>query len=255
MNWSAVDPSILGPAFVAGLLVLATHVPLGRQVLARGIIFLDLAIAQIAGLGVIIADRFGWETSDWPLQLVAISAALLAALLLYWTEKRWPRNQEAIIGTVFVLAASSGILLLSTNPHSGERLTELLAGQILWISYEQLLPTAVIYAMVLAVWAATYRHRSSLVFYTLFAITVTRSVQLAGVYLVFASLIIPALATHRSTKGALLPSYGIGIVGYGLGLILSALFDLPSGAMVVWMLAVVGTIWVGISRTARRKAT
>jgi len=150
MNWDGLDISILGPAFVAGLLVFSTHVPLGREVLKRGIIFLDLAVAQIAGLGVIIAYSIGWEAGGWQIQAIAMSAALAGAALLYWCERRWPEVQEAIIGCVFVLAASGGILALSTNPHDGEELKELLAGQILWVSYEQLIPMSVVSTVVLA---------------------------------------------------------------------------------------------------------
>ena len=119
--------------FVAGLLVLATHVPLGTQVLARGIVFIDLAIAQIAGLGVIAADALGFEPQGWAVQVAALAAALLGALLLTWTEKRWPDVQEALIGVLFVLAASAGMLLLANNPHGGEHLKDLLVGQILWV--------------------------------------------------------------------------------------------------------------------------
>ena len=90
MNFDALNFNILGPAFLAGLLVLATHVPLGMQVLGRGIVFIDLAIAQIAGLGVIAADRLGWEPQGWAVQVAAIMAALLGGLLLTYTEKRWP---------------------------------------------------------------------------------------------------------------------------------------------------------------------
>ncbi len=88
MNWSAVDWGILGPALVAGLLVLATHVPLGMQVLDRGIVFIDLAIAQIAGLGVIAADALGLPEGGVAVQVAAVCAALLGALLLTWTEAR-----------------------------------------------------------------------------------------------------------------------------------------------------------------------
>ena len=104
MNSEALNLSILGPAFLAGLLVIATHVPLGRQVLKRGIVFIDLAVAQIAALGVISADFMGWEPQGWAVQLSALSAALMGALLLTWTEKRWPEVQEALIGAIFVLA-------------------------------------------------------------------------------------------------------------------------------------------------------
>lgn len=240
MNWEGLDISILGPAFLAGLLVLSTHVPLGREVLRRGIIFLDLAVAQIAGLGVIIAHSFHLEAGGWQIQFIAISAALLGAGFLYWCEKHWAEVQEAIIGCVFVLAACAGILVLSTNPHGGEALKDLLAGQILWVSYEQLIPMAVISAVVLALWFGLRGNRHPLMFYGLFAIAVTSSVQLVGVYLVFASLIVPALAVRKIHARGLLFGFMVGALGYGIGLCLSALLDWPSGATIVWMLAAVG---------------
>ena len=111
LNMDTLNLSILGPAMLAGLLVLATHVPLGQQVLKRGIVFIDLAVAQIAALGVIAADAMGWEPQGLQVQVSAILAAMLGALLLTWTEKRWPEVQEALIGAIFVLAASAGIIL------------------------------------------------------------------------------------------------------------------------------------------------
>lgn len=87
MNLDTLNLNILGPAFLAGLLVLATHVPLGQQVLKRGIVFIDLAVAQIAALGVIAADAMGWEPQGIKVQIAAVCAALLGALLLTWTEK------------------------------------------------------------------------------------------------------------------------------------------------------------------------
>jgi len=241
MNFDGLDLSILGPAFVAGLLVLSTHVPMGQQVLSRGIIFIDLAIAQIAGLGIIAADSFGWEPNGWAVQGVAVMAALLGALLLNWTERRFRDIQEALIGVLFVLAATGGILLLSHNPHGGEHLKELLVGQILWVSYQQLIPIAILYAVVLAVWFRT-RHSRSLLFYVLFALTVTASVQLVGVYLVFSSLIIPALAVRQARRNGLWLAYGMGASGYAVGLMASAVFDLPTGAVIVWSLAVLAVI-------------
>ena len=103
--------SIIMPAFLATVLVLSTHVPLGTEVLRRGIIFIDLAIAQVAGLGVIAADTMGWEAEGAMVQIAAVSAALVAAFVLHWTDKRWPDIQEALIGVCFVLAATAGILL------------------------------------------------------------------------------------------------------------------------------------------------
>ena len=139
MNLGALDWGILGPALIAGLLVLATHVPLGTHVLERGIVFIDLAIAQIAGLGVIAADAFGLPEGGLAVQAAAVGAALLGALLLTWTEKRAPEQQEALIGVLFILAACAGILLLAGNPHGGEHLKDLLVGPV---SYTHLtLPT------------------------------------------------------------------------------------------------------------------
>jgi zinc/manganese transport system permease protein len=239
MNVSALDWAILGPALVAGLLVLATHVPLGMQVLDRGIVFIDLAIAQIAGLGVIGADALGLPQGGWAVQLAAVTAALLGALLLTWTERRAPQQQEALIGVMFILAACGGILLLAGNPHGGEHLKDLLVGQILWVGTTQLLWLAAVSALLLAAMALGWvRRLGRFGFYAVFALAVTASVQLVGVYLVFSSLIIPALGT-RALQGRkrLWVAGGIGALGYALGLALSAVWDLPSGAVIVWTLA------------------
>lgn len=229
--------SILLPAMAAGLIVLATHVPLGQEVLRRGIIFIDLAVAQIAAFGVLLATLLEWR-SAWAVQVTAISMALLGAWLLSWTGRRWPREQEAIIGVSFVLAATSGILLLANNPHGGEHLKDLLAGQILWVEWQQIAMTALLYALLLLFWFGARERIGHTGFYLLFAVNVTLSVQLVGVYLVFASLIVPALATVSVTSGTrLLYGYCIGTLGYVSGLAVSWLFDLPSGAVITWTLA------------------
>ncbi|MDD5365844.1 MAG: metal ABC transporter permease [Gallionellaceae bacterium] len=243
MNYAGLDAGILGPAMVAGLLVLATHVPLGLQVLKRGIVFIDLAIAQIAGIGVIAADAMGWEPQGWAVQVAAVSAALLGALVLTYSEKRWPQIQEALIGVLFVLAACLGILLLADNPHGGEHLKDLLVGQILWVNTSQLVLMAGLTAVLLGLWFGLRDRLGSLGFYVIFAMAVTASVQLVGVYLVFASLILPGLATRGlHGKPRLAAAYGIGAAGYAVGLAGSALFDLPSGAVVVLVMALIAGI-------------
>ena len=242
---NAFELSIMGPALLAGLLVLATHVPLGAEVLRRGIIFIDLAIAQVAGLGVIAADTMGWEQNGWMVQGAAVSAALVAALLLNWTDKHWPKIQEALIGICFILAAAAGILVLAGNPHGGEHLKELLIGQILWVTIDSLWSIAIISAAILTLWYLFRDRVRGLGFYVLFAFAVTASMQLVGVYLVFASLIIPALATRKvDTRGVRLAfAYGVGIVGYVSGLVLSTRLDLPAGAVIVWCLAAVAILF------------
>ena len=253
MTLDGLDSSILGPAMAAGLLVLATHIPLGREVLRRGIIFIDLAIAQIAGVGVLAAHVMHLSSNEQSVQMVAYGTALAGAVLLYVCERNWPDVQEAVIGSVFVVAASVGVLLLSDNPQAGEHLKELLVGQILWVDYHQLLHITIIYVVVLMLWQLLRGEQRRLLFYLLFAVTVTASVQLVGVYLVFASLIIPALAVRRCTTGAVWLGMLMGVVGYAAGLLLSALLDLPSGAVIVLSLTVLGIIVSGVcaSRTRR----
>jgi zinc/manganese transport system permease protein len=237
------DWSIIGPAFAAGLIVLSTHVPLGHEVLKRGIIFIDLAIAQIAGLGVIAAHSMDWEQDGFEVQLVAVSAALLAAVGLNWTEKRWPKQQEPLIGILFVLAATGGILLLAGNPHGSEHLKELLVGQILWSTWSSLLPISALYALLLVFWFSMRERLGHLAFYVVFAIAVTASVQIVGIYLVFASLIIPALATQFMTRRKrILIGYVLGAVSFLSGIVLSAIFDLPTGAVIVWTMAAIALV-------------
>ena len=205
MNPAAHDWSILWPAFAAGLLVTATHVPLGTQVLNRGIVFIDLAIAQIAGLGVVFADWIGLEPQGWAVQACAFAAALTGALLLTWTDRRWPQVQEATIGVAFVLAATGALLLLAANPHGGEHLRDLLIGQILWVSPSRVLVVLVVYAVLLAIMITPVFAQRHALFYVVFACAATVSVQLVGLYLVFTTLIVPALPPGNIADTVYLP--------------------------------------------------
>lgn len=236
----SLDFSILIPAFIAGLLVLSTHVPLGMKVLQRGIIFADLAVAQIAGLGVIVAGMFELADYPWVVQGMAALSALLGAGLLAYTERRLPEVQEAVIGLLFVLAATGGILLMSRDAHAGEHLRDLLVGQILWVSSTQLWITALVSAVLLLAWRAFSLRLDGAWFYALFALAVTVSVQLVGIYLVFASLIVPALATFKFKQRRMAVAFAVGIAGYLSGLLLSVWFDLPAGAAIVWVMVLIG---------------
>ena len=240
MSLGVAEFSILLPAFAAGLLVTATHVPLGMQVLARGIVFIDLAIAQIAGCGVLLADQLGFEPEGVAVQAAALLAALGGAMLLTWTERIWPEVQEAVIGVTFILAATGGILLLASNVHGSEHLRDLLIGQILWVQSTRLAWTAIVYAVLLALWFGAGERLGRTGFYLLFAVAVTVSVQLVGVYLVFATLIVPPLATRRMTRGRLAAAWALGAIAYAVGLLLSTVLDLPSGPAIVWVLVVLG---------------
>ena len=247
MNMDGLDLSILGPALLAGILVLTTHVPMGIKVLERGIVFIDLAIAQMAGVGIIAADMLGLPMHGVSVQLVATATAMAGALLLAWLEKRYAESLEALIGILFVLAASISIILLSKNPHGGEYLKDLLVGQILWVSPHDLIPAACIYAAILILWRLFGQRITGVLFYLLFAIMVTASVQLIGVYLVFASLIIPALTVMRVRRFRILSGYGLGVAGYAVGLITSALFDLPTGAIIVCSIALLALVFTALN--------
>lgn len=246
---SGADANLLVWPFLTGLLVLATHVPLGRRVLARGIIFLDLAVAQLAVLGVIAAHAFELGGGALATQFAAAAAALAGALGLAACETRWPALQEALIGSTFVVAASLAILLLAGDPHGGEHMTGLLSGQILWTTPAQTGRLAALYGPLLAVLAWRGARLGTYGFYALFALAITASVQLVGVYLVFASLILPALAVrHLPAPAALAGGWLLGALGYGAGLAASLALDWPAGPAVVVALAVVALL-AGTART------
>jgi zinc/manganese transport system permease protein len=236
----SLDLGIIWPALVAGLLITATHVPLGIQVLGRGIVFIDLAVAQIAGLGVVLADWLGFEPHGYAVQAAALSAALAGALLLNWTDRLWPEVQEAVIGVAFIVAANVAILLLAANPRGAEHLKDLLIGQILWVTPAQLAAAALAYAAVLGVWFGMGARIGRAGFYALFAFAVTISVQLVGLYLVFTTLIVPALATRRLERGRLATAYLLGASGYALGLLASLALDLPPGPLIVCAITLLG---------------
>jgi zinc/manganese transport system permease protein len=240
LSAAALEWSIVWPALVAGLLVTATHAPLGREVLQRGIVFIDLAVAQIAGLGVVFADWLGFEPQGGAVQAAALGAALAGALLLNWTERLWPDVQEAVIGVAFIVAANLAILLLAANPHGAEHLKDLLVGQILWVTPKQLAVAALVYAAILAVWFGMGARYGRARFYLLFACAVTLSVQMVGLYLVFTTLIVPALATRRLARRRLAASYLLGAAGYALGLVMSLAFDLPPGPLIVCAITLLG---------------
>ena len=250
----ALNLDILGPALVAGLLILATHVPLGMIVLNRGIIFIDIALAQVAALGVVFASLMWGTSSMWIVQLCAVSAAIGCSAILTWTDRRWPDIQEAIIGVIYVLAAAAQIILLAYSSNGAEQLKALMVGQILWVTPLQLVVVAAIYAVVLAIWFFRDLVRERHVFYAVFAIVITASVQIVGVLLVFASLIVPAMAARHAPRGwRLAIAFNVGVVGYLAGFLASAVLDLPTGAAIVVALIPVALAAAILIEQARRR--
>jgi zinc/manganese transport system permease protein len=240
VSGAQLDLTLVWPALVAGLVVAATHVPLGIQVLKRGIVFIDLAVAQIAALGVVFAYWLGADPHGWEVQAWALAAAVAGALLLNLTDKLWPDVQEAVIGVSFVLASNAAILLLAANPRGAEHLKDLLVGQILWVDPGRLPLAALVSAVILTLWFGFGLRMGRTGFYLVFACAVTLSVQLVGIYLVFATLIVPALATRRFTGGRIAVCYVVSALGYALGLGLSLVSDLPPGPLIVCVMTALG---------------
>jgi zinc/manganese transport system permease protein len=247
---------IMLPALVAALLLLSLHAYLGIHIIARGVIFVDLAIAQMAALGWTAAVFVGFEAGSLSAYLVGLLTALLAAGLFSVTrmDHRYI-TQEAIIGIVFVVASAATILLASQAPRGAEHVQELLTGSLLWVTWPKIARIAVIYAVLgLLHWLFRRRFltislqpklaRSAgwsiagwdFLFYALFGIMVTLSVEVAGVLLVFSFLVIPAVVAFLFTgkPGALLAiAWMSGSAATVAGLVVSYMADLPTGPVVV----------------------
>lgn len=242
MDWDLL--LILLPALAAGILVISTHVLFGKQVLTRGIIFIDLAVAQIAALGAVLA-KTQHDIENLPFSHIWLPAvfALSGAALIAYLAKRFSDELEAIIGCLYVLSAVSAMLILSGDPHGAELLKQLMSGQILWVNWQQLLLPTIIYVLILSLVFLKPAIMQGSSFYLLFAIVITLSVELVGVYLVFSTLILPALAVNRIRHNTMILAYGIGLISYISGLWLSASLDLPSGAVIVVSLAAVSVLF------------
>lgn len=233
---------IVWPALAAGLLVLLSHVPLGREVLKRGIIFIDLAVAQAAATGALAASQWWHLSSGFGMELAAGVTALLVATFLHELEKRCPQVQEPLIGCTFVVLASLGMVLVATDPHGGEHYTSLLQGEILWSDAHTLWGLGAAALVALACRALFHRH-PLFGFYLPFAIAITASVQAVGVYLVFASLILPSIALMRvpGWRGLLL-GWLTGAAGYTAGILASLCWDFPTGPAIVIGLAMTAAL-------------
>lgn len=230
--------NILAPAFIAGIIISLIHVPLGIEVLKRGIIFLDLAVAQFAALGMIVF-YVAFENHEMAPEHAAIGAlflglafALLCSIGLNMVEKYTGQYQEAIIGSTFVFAASLSILIMAGDPHSGEQMKDILAGQILWITWQDLFMYSPVFLAMILCWKVFLLWRIRF-FYIAFALTIPFSVSLMGVYLVFASLILPALATAKTENFRYIIGCAISITSFGAGLIASYIWDIPSGPAII----------------------
>ena len=213
---------------LAGLLISITHVPLGFRVIDKGIVFLDIAIAQIAVLGMVLLNFFHFHDNKLILTALNFLFVIFGSFILLITEKKFKKFKEAIIGAVFVVCASLILLLLSKDPHGSEQLHLFFSGQILWVNQSELLTLA---GLALTFLLLFFKNNQFLIneylFYFLFAITITISVKIIGIYLVFASLILPPISTLLVKRYKFQLAFLVAFISYALGLALSFWFDLP----------------------------
>lgn len=247
---------IVLPAAIAGLMVAMIHSVLGMEVLRRGIIFIDLAIAQIAGLCVVLTALWLHEPSWTQTQIAAAIAAIVAAAFFRWVERYLPREQEAIIGSCFILAASAVLLALADHPQGGEEIQHILSGQMLFISWSEIAAFAPLYVIAAVLWIGVPRVRNGLGFFVLFALVATASVQMVGVYVVFASLILPALAVNTMRGGRTVSAIVVGALAVVVGIVVSALRDLPAGPVLVFTFAIAAILYrLGYAAFTKRSNT
>ncbi|MDP6419153.1 MAG: metal ABC transporter permease [Candidatus Krumholzibacteria bacterium] len=251
---------LMAAPFVASVILVLIHAYLGGHVLRRGVIFVDLAMAQFAAMGVAFGLLFGFELESMPSYYLGLLSALVAAGLFSLSRHNIRRvPQEAIIGIAYVASAAAAILIADRAPHGAEHIKQILVGSILWVSWQEVLKTALLYGALglLLLWAhprlklvsenpegATKKGLRVLgwdvLFYSVFALVVTSSVRIAGVLLVFSILIVPSVfaALLGVKEGMRLPlAWGFGIVMSFLGMLLSYFLDFPTGASVVVVFA------------------
>ena len=243
---------LIGPALVAGLIILIIHVPLGFEVLKRRIVFMDLAVAQLAGVGLMLGGSLLHTHHPVWLQMSAFFLAFGGGLFFLWIERVMPEQLEAVIGCSYVLAASIMAVLAARLPQGAELAEQLLSGQLLFVSWLDLLMHVPVYLVVGALWFMVPRVRSGIWFYLLFALAITSSVQLAGVYVVFATLILPALGALRFGR-PLRMAYGLGLLSIVGGLVVSMFSDWPTGPVLVISFCLVSFIAAVMSGLTDRK--
>lgn len=241
--------SFLLAPLVMALLLVGIHCYLGLHVLARGVIFVDLALAQVAALGTILTYTFGIEHSDVESYIVSLTLTLVAALFLSLSNQYKQKiSQEAVIGVLYAFASGAAILLLDKISHGSEHLKSAMVGQLLWVTWPDVGKVFLIYSAVAVIhyifrrpliknsFGQAYSWKWDFLFYALFGVVITSSVHVAGVLLVFVFLIVPSIISsyfYSDLKMRLLFGWGLGAVLSTLGMALSYVFDVPAGALIV----------------------
>lgn len=239
-------PWWLPPLLALGLGLLALA-PLGEQVLRRGVVFIDLAVAQAAAAAALWWIWWQDHPPGWTVQIAALGGALLAVAWVRHLARRHPTQREALIGLVYVLGAALSVLGASQDAHGREHLTELLSADVLWADWPQVATMAALAAIGL-LWhqrearrgntSGAPAHDADCGFYLWFALVASVAVGVLGLWLVFAGLIVPALLRRQGWRWRWCALAMLAASAAGLGL--SSALDWPSGACVILMLALLG---------------
>ena len=267
---------LLLPAFVASLILTGIHAYLGVHVVERGVIFVDLSLAQIAALGTTVAYLFGHDLHSLPAWLFSLGFTFLGAAVFAFTRPHHDTRipQEAVIGIAYAVSAAVAILVMSKATAETEHLKEMLVGNILSVTWGELGKTAVLYALV-GLFHYVFRRRFLLIsmneaeaerlgwnvrfwdflFYVSFGFVVTSSVAIAGVLLVFCFLIVPSVTAMLFAE-RLGPRLAIGwtmgaLVSAG-GVAFSFVLDLPTGATIVATFGLALMVTAGLRAMTRR---
>ncbi len=239
--------------FIMCLLLVGIHCYLGLHVLARGVIFVDLSLAQVASFGATLALLLNAEHHSTTSYFISLSATLVAAAI-FASARRFENKlpQEALIGITYAFASAAIVLVVDRLAHGAEHLKEALVGHILWVSWQDVMKTAVVYSVVgLIHWIFRKQFlRSSqesnnshwfwdFLFYALFGIVITSSTSIAGVLLVFSFLIVPAVMSTmfcKTMSGRLAFGWSLGSIVSLIGMAVSYKYDFPVGAALVVLL-------------------
>lgn len=257
------------PATMAFLMV-AIHAYLGMHVLEREVIFVDIGLSQVAALGGVLGLAWTGDHEGPSALAMSLGLCLLVALALALFRAHERKiSQEAIIGVTYAFASGLLILVADKLPHGTEHIKETLVGNILFVTWPDVVLVSAIYAVVgffhfvfrRSLWACSRGENKSLLwdfaFYFLFGVVITFSTRHAGVLVVFTILVVPAAIAKsfvKKTAPALLIAWGLGVAGTAGALGLSYIFDWPAGASIVSTLAA-GFFGVLLARTARAIAS
>jgi len=246
---------------LACLLLPGLLVYLGLHIVRREIIFVDLALAQVAALGTCVGILLHYEASSWESYLLSLGFTFAGAAIFTMTRTRSHRvPQEALIGIVYVVTAALGILLLSRSPEGNEELRRTLIGEVLLVTPGQVLRTFALYVFIGSIHFICRKkliaisfdpdrteaegillHWWDFLFYAMFGWVVTSFVQIGGVLLVFSYLIVPAVCANflaDSLGARLLIGWATATVASVAGLYGSYVLDLPTGAAIVCTLGI-----------------